>query len=623
MMIMSIALRIYHYSGEEPSELHGKTMEMSTAFRIAAEQALIVGEYTKKLYLHMVQTLILLCTASTHKDNVDNSWLFLGMVVRVAMSMGLHRDPEQFPQISYGEREIRRRLWTVITCSDLLYSVQLGLPPMVKQEECDTKLPRNLHDDEIGEGITEEPPERGREELTGVSYMIAKASMAHMYWEIVRQLNSLAPRPPYDTILRLDTEIQEEYAKAPTFLRLKTKEESKNDPAWLIIQRYNLDLLRQKALISLHRPYASKADVAPRFMYSRRQCVDAAMALLRHQTAISMESKSSLRHARWFTESLGGNDFLQAAMIVCLHLLKSCAAAQREGVAWQFGSFTRAEKYEALESMREIYRQQQDDNHDAQKAYGIISIMLDKLAREEAIARNGGFDSTGAPAAPGSSFAPPTNNTGGSCTGKPHSGPDLSASTSTGPAKGTDGTSDPLRSEQAAAMTLGMMSGGGLTPSSAATLFATTSSPAVTTPGGSMLLGDAATTTNSTSNVSSQATTLVGSFSPLSQSPAYLTGGAALSPPSTWSGSIEMPSGLEWDEWDDFMQGINLDTSQLSGWPVMAGLSNNYLYHPVTSPAAAAELAKRNQEINEVIAATAAENAAAAAVVTDKEEGPG
>jgi hypothetical protein len=28
------------------------------------------------------------------------------------------------------------------------------------------------------------------------------------------------------------------------------------------------------------------------------------------------------------------------------------------------------------------------------------------------------------------------------------------------------------------------------------------------------------------------------------------------------------------DEWDNFMQGINLDTSQSAAWPVMAGITN-------------------------------------------------
>lgn len=541
MVIMSISVKIQNHVGGQSMEIEGlDTVEMHHAYRTAAEQCLIIGEYTKKLYLHTIQTLILLATSGPE----ENGWLFMGMVIRLAMSMGLHRDPRNFPAITQGEGEMRRRLWTMITCIDLLSSIQIGLPTMIKKDECDTKLPLNLHDDEIGENVTTLPPERGGDQLTGVCYMIWKATMAHTLWEVIQQVNSVHARPVYDVVLKLEAEINERYSRVPAFLHIKTIEESVHDPAWLIIQRYNLDILRHLALLTLHRPYAAKARLNPRFMHSYRQCVSSAVTLLKHQDDIFTQSETTLRHARWYTDTQGTQEFLRAAMIVCMHL--SCPQGDDA-----LNPEDRKRKFEALLRAREITEKLRGDSLESQKVHGVISVMIEKLKRDEPVhaermrKRAEQLQHTQQPQTPLSAFdrrvAAYSNS----------SGPDLSATSSTQAVP-----AEPLRSEQAAAMTLGMMSGGGLTPNSAfATLY---DRPVVSTPGGTLNLPDA-------TSVEAQ---------PLSP-PA-----SGLSPPgwnTLWGssmGGFELPQGSDWDEWDSFMKGIDLDSSQLGGFPVLPGIGS-------------------------------------------------
>ena len=175
MIMMSTAIHVLSANETLPPVITFNPVETSLAFRAAAEQCMIVGNYTKKLYLHTVQTLILLAISTTPHES---SWFFLGTVIRVAMSMGLHRDPGNFPAISAGEGEMRRRLWNMIKYVDLLTSVHMGMPHMIKEEECDSKVPLNLHDSDVDVHITTLPAERPASEQTGVSYMIAKALMA-------------------------------------------------------------------------------------------------------------------------------------------------------------------------------------------------------------------------------------------------------------------------------------------------------------------------------------------------------------------------------------------------------------------------------------------------------------
>jgi hypothetical protein len=58
-------------------------------------------------------------------------WLSLGLILRVALKMGLHRDPSNFSFISPFEAEMRWRIWSIIYVFDVLTSFAIGLPGMI------------------------------------------------------------------------------------------------------------------------------------------------------------------------------------------------------------------------------------------------------------------------------------------------------------------------------------------------------------------------------------------------------------------------------------------------------------------------------------------------------------
>lgn len=474
MSIMGISLRIYSRSGEEPPELAGRTVDMSYAFKLATEQCLIVGDYAKKLYIHTVQTMILLIAQQNLKDRSEDAWILLGSLVRIALSMGLHRDPKNFgTTISPSVGEIRKRLWTIIHFMDILESIKIGLPCMIRLEESDASLPLNLHDDEICDHVTVLPPERNHEELTGVSYMIAKATLARTYSKIVAQASSLAPRPAYDQILKMDTELRDQYARVPSFLHMRSTEESKKDPAWLVIQRHSLSLMTYKALVTLHRPYAARAKSNPRYQNSRRKCVEAAVILLKHQSEIFLESQGALRHARWFTDTLGCHDFLHAAMILCLDLSTTCKEAKDEAAKrgrrmdYQTWKGERSEQFGVLEKTKVIFEEQKENSMDCLKAHGVLCVLLGKLEGDSTgyfdVGPDSVFGRTGSvPMAPAIQLA--TTNKPSSIPPQVTSFPATntlatqaivtSLSTSS---ENIDSPNDPMKSDKSAALALGMM----------------------------------------------------------------------------------------------------------------------------------------------------------------------
>jgi hypothetical protein len=78
------------------------------------------------------------------KDDPDtDAWMIMGISTRFIMRIGYHRDPRHLANISPFEGEMRRRIFFVVESLGLLFSLQVGLPPII-EEECARSL-RGAH----------------------------------------------------------------------------------------------------------------------------------------------------------------------------------------------------------------------------------------------------------------------------------------------------------------------------------------------------------------------------------------------------------------------------------------------------------------------------------------------
>jgi len=166
-------------------------------------------------------------------------WVLVGMIARLAMRMGYHRDPKPFPNITPFQGEMRRRVWTFVRQADLLFSFQLSLPSMIRLGDSDTDLPRNIYDDEFDEDCTELPPSRPMNEATPVSYMINKARLAFGFGRVVEHIQSVT-NYSYEDVMKMDNSLREVQELLPDHLKFRSMQDSVLDPAALIMQRFNV-----------------------------------------------------------------------------------------------------------------------------------------------------------------------------------------------------------------------------------------------------------------------------------------------------------------------------------------------------------------------------------------------
>ena len=238
-------------------------------------------------------------------------------MIRQALRLGYHRDPKHFPHMSVFDGEMRRRAWFLIYQFDILTAFQLGLPCNLQvDDEWDTELPRSLNDSDFDEFSTELPPSRSDKDPTTILYFIAKASIMNVQKKLLNQQFTSKQLSYEDDILRLDAELKEVRAQLPAVLKLKPMSQSFADPAFLIMFRFQCDVIYLKTTCILHRRFIT---ATPRQQYSIDRCTQSSMEILRHQIVIYNESKPGcmLHQDQWFLKSLHLSNCLLAAVILC------------------------------------------------------------------------------------------------------------------------------------------------------------------------------------------------------------------------------------------------------------------------------------------------------------------
>ena len=85
---------------------------------------------------------------AVRSDKNQSSWALMGLAVRIARGLGLHRDGEG-RAFSAFEAEMRRRLWWQILVLDIRASADRGTEPVILEGSFNTAMPCNLNDEDF------------------------------------------------------------------------------------------------------------------------------------------------------------------------------------------------------------------------------------------------------------------------------------------------------------------------------------------------------------------------------------------------------------------------------------------------------------------------------------------
>ena len=131
----------------------------------------------------------------------------------------------------------------------------------------------------------------------------------------------------YAEILRLDVELGEAHDRVPEWLRMRPMSASIITDPGTILYRMYINIAFQRAKCILHKacllfPSNSGQEIEPRYAYSQKSCIDAALEILNLQSVLDQETQAGGRLFAYREKALllVKTDFLLASMILCAYL---------------------------------------------------------------------------------------------------------------------------------------------------------------------------------------------------------------------------------------------------------------------------------------------------------------
>ena len=319
----SILFSIFHISRNALRTTLHEPPGVDHEFSIAAANCLILGEYFRPRRFAVEALLIFVqayCLTSLEVSTEIGS--ISSILIRLATTMGYHRDPEAL-KFSLFEKEMRRRTWSICMQLDLLISFHLGLPSSIQYSTWDTLPPNTLRDSEFDEDTARLPTPMPRYELSGMAFHIAKHHLMIVFEKILRHALTVRPDIVDDgELAALDAELRLVCATLPKILERRPMTECLVEPPEVIVTRLCVTFLYSKCICVLHRPYVIKGRGE-----SVAACYAAASAIVQDFVDAQKECKSGgvLDGERWFMTSITWHDFLLGVTSLCM---VACAISQ-------------------------------------------------------------------------------------------------------------------------------------------------------------------------------------------------------------------------------------------------------------------------------------------------------
>ncbi|WPG98895.1 Bikaverin cluster transcription factor bik5 [Acrodontium crateriforme] len=174
-------------------------------YRFAVEQALARTNFLTTEETIVLQAFVIFLICLRRNCDARVIWTLTGLVVRIAQTIGIHRDGSHFALPAF-EVEMRRRLWWQVCILDTRASEDHGCDPTIIEQSFDTQMPLNINDVDIWPGIKELPAEKLG--CTDMSFCLIRFEVANTS----RRINYVPPGPSrpsadyFDTVTLQDKE---------------------------------------------------------------------------------------------------------------------------------------------------------------------------------------------------------------------------------------------------------------------------------------------------------------------------------------------------------------------------------------------------------------------------------
>lgn len=118
-------------------------------FQTGTEVALSKAQFLRATKLETLQALVIYLIPMCRDQLSRAHSVLVGMAIRLAECMGLHRDPDDIYGLSAVECHVRRIVWFQLCFLDFRTCEAQGPRPGIKREDYDTRFPLNINDADL------------------------------------------------------------------------------------------------------------------------------------------------------------------------------------------------------------------------------------------------------------------------------------------------------------------------------------------------------------------------------------------------------------------------------------------------------------------------------------------
>ncbi|KAH9208304.1 hypothetical protein DL95DRAFT_449961 [Leptodontidium sp. 2 PMI_412] len=330
------------------SRLDDPTFDRSTAGRISEDQiarnihlakSWLDGLHGKaNICIHTLQTRTLLLLAQqVNLASTQDLWMDSATLVRWAMTMGLHQDPETYPDMSKFDKEMRRILWTTIVELDTQLSLGAGMPAAISSSNFNIRGLVNVDDSELTATMLDYPVGKSETVWTNAMPQIALSASLKDRLNITNWLGgNLNLEQDAPAIISHASLLEKALRSLPQQYRGTIGAANVNNKRIdRLFASIMLDMSIRRPLLALYRTVVFSQQI-DQFPEARRGALRCSLVMLSHLDALdpAIADLSIVKSRDYLNlfHILYKNEIVQAALLVC-HEIRSFDTSPLSAVA--------------------------------------------------------------------------------------------------------------------------------------------------------------------------------------------------------------------------------------------------------------------------------------------------
>lgn len=256
---------------------------------------------------------LLLIAKQTHQVKMKRRWVESGNLLRIAVSAGMHRDPELLQKKSLSsvfDQEMRRRIWAFIVEWDLQASIDRGMPATSLDVASDIGPPSNLHDADFDESTVVMRASRPLTELTKMTYTCLSSRSRGLRRKIITMFNQPLHQASYEEVLATTQELELNLASLPDWAGGRLRDLTAHDQSIAL-----LHIQLEQFLLILHAHAARQAVAKTHTNFSKQAFKSAAGSIVDKLSELSdrgfkflLMVRSDIQRVFTSTLALGNTD---------------------------------------------------------------------------------------------------------------------------------------------------------------------------------------------------------------------------------------------------------------------------------------------------------------------------